>query len=235
MLKVPVQQGHPGGDLLHWDFDVRAERRRFKLFQATLFLEDCARDQGTFQCVRGFQTKYEEWRGQTSDAELDEIMSSNRVPCAPEFEPTVVAGKAGDLLIWDVRLLSYPCNLPSLLVHFVLTLTGLTWIRCAQTFMPHGHTFNTSDRVRLNQFLTMYPCEDEAIYRDALRVMWPNSAPSHDGSDLGDVVSSASTLLPTTCLYLLRLPSPLPPVGSLSLCNAVDPRLTVFRLPVWRA
>jgi len=36
MLKAPIRQGDPGGDLLHWDFDVRAERRRFKLFQATL-------------------------------------------------------------------------------------------------------------------------------------------------------------------------------------------------------
>ena len=53
--------------------------------------------------------------------------------------------------------------------------------------MPHGHTFNTSpDRVRLNQFLTMYPCTDEAHYRNALRVMWPNSAPSRDGSELGE-------------------------------------------------
>ena len=85
-------------------------------------------------------------------------MSSNRVPRTRGFEPTVVAGKAGDLLIWD-------------------------------TFMPHGHTFNTSGRVRLNQFLTMYPCEDEAHYRNALRVMWPNSSPNHDGSDLGTVVS----------------------------------------------
>ena len=56
-----------------------------------------------------------------------------------------------------------------------------------KTFMPHGHTFNTSpDRVRLNQFLTMYPCADEAHYRNALRVMWPNSAPSRDGSELGE-------------------------------------------------
>ena len=43
-------------------------------------------------------------------------------------------GKAGDLLIWD-------------------------------SFMPHGHTFNTTSappKVRLNQFMTMYPCDNEA-------------------------------------------------------------------------
>ena len=45
MLKAPARQGQPGGDLLHWDFDVRAEHCRFKFFQATLFLEDCAEDQ----------------------------------------------------------------------------------------------------------------------------------------------------------------------------------------------
>ena len=51
----------------------------------------------------GFQTKYEAWRAGASEAELEEVMSSNRVPRTPEFEPTVVPGKAGDLLIWDVR------------------------------------------------------------------------------------------------------------------------------------
>ena len=75
-------------------------------------LEDCGPDQGTFQCVPGFQTKYEAWREGASEAELDEVMSSNRVPRTPEFQPTVVPGKAGDLLIWDVRApaaISRPC------------------------------------------------------------------------------------------------------------------------------
>ena len=63
MLKAPsCGPDHPGSDLLHWDFDVREETERFQLYQATLFLEDCAVDQGTFQCVPGFHQKYVSWR-----------------------------------------------------------------------------------------------------------------------------------------------------------------------------
>jgi ectoine hydroxylase-related dioxygenase (phytanoyl-CoA dioxygenase family) len=155
MLKTPMQPGGTQSDLLHWDFDVRVEKRRFRLYQATLFLEDCGADQGTFQCVPGFHRKYEQWRASASAAELEAVMRTNRVPRTAGFESVVVPCKKGDLLIWD-------------------------------TFMPHGHTYNTTrDRCRLNQFMTMYPCADEAAYRDALRVMWPNSAPSLDGSELG--------------------------------------------------
>jgi ectoine hydroxylase-related dioxygenase (phytanoyl-CoA dioxygenase family) len=165
MLKAPSYgPDHPGSDLLHWDFDVREETKRFQRYQATLFLEDCAVDQGTFQCVPGFQKKYEAWRAAASAEELERVMSTNRVPDTLEFEPTAVAGKAGDLLIWD-------------------------------SFMPHGHTFNTTSappKVRLNQFMTMYPCDDEAEYVSLLRMMWPNSAPSRDGSALGELVSTFS-------------------------------------------
>jgi ectoine hydroxylase-related dioxygenase (phytanoyl-CoA dioxygenase family) len=156
MLKAPMQPGGTQSDLLHWDFDVRAEPRRFQHYQATLFLEDCSADQGTFQCVPGFHQKYEAWHAAASADDLEAVMRTNRVPQTAEFEPVAVECKAGDLLIWD-------------------------------TFMPHGHTFNTTrDRCRVNQFLTMYPCADEKSYRNTLRVMWPNSAPARDGSELGE-------------------------------------------------
>eukprot|EP01047_Picozoa_sp_COSAG01_P100533 COSAG01_NODE_30377_length_617_cov_0.698842_2_plen_86_part_01 len=54
--------------------------------------------------------------------------------------------------------------------------------------MPHGHTHNTTeDRVRVNLFLKMFPCDDEASYARTLRLLWPNSPPAHDGSELGEL------------------------------------------------
>ena len=81
MLKAPSRgPDHPGSDLLHWDFDVREETQRWQRYQATLFLEDCEVDQGTFQCVPGFHKKYEAWQAAATAEELEAVMSTNRVP-----------------------------------------------------------------------------------------------------------------------------------------------------------
>jgi len=93
------ETGDPRG-LLHWDFPVPTTPKRFKLFQAVVYLEDTAANQGTFQCVPGFQNRYDAWHAsRNGDFEFG---ISNGVPMEQGMEsPTPIAGKAGDLLIWD--------------------------------------------------------------------------------------------------------------------------------------
>lgn len=52
-------------------------------------------------------------------------------------------------------------------------------------FTPHGHCRNTSSKPRLAQFLTMWPATEEG-HGTGLRVFWPSSLPSNDGSALGE-------------------------------------------------
>ena len=138
--------------LLHWDFPTASTPKRFKLYQAVVYLEDTAVDQGTFQCVPGFQTRYESWH-QSRQGNYD-FGFSNGVPMEHGLEnPTPIPGKAGDLLIWD-------------------------------SFNPHGHCYNRSSKPRLAQFLTMWPATAEG-HETGLKVFWPSSLPSNDGSLLG--------------------------------------------------
>jgi len=107
IFKPPLRPDRPGrgetGDprgLLHWDFSVPDTPKCFKLSQAVVFLEDTAADQGTFQCVPGFQNRYEEWHA-SRDGDF-EFGSTSGAPMECGLEsPTPIAGKAGDLLIWD--------------------------------------------------------------------------------------------------------------------------------------
>ena len=145
--------GDPRG-LLHFDFPVATTPKRFKLFQAVVYLEDTAADQGTFQCMPGFQNRYEAWHtAQNGDFDV-----GNHIPMDQGLEsPTPIAGKAGDLLIWD-------------------------------SFTPHGHCYNTSSKPRLAQFLSMWPATEEG-HEACLRVFWPSTLPSNDGSALGEKCS----------------------------------------------
>ena len=159
IIKPPVRADKPKWGatddlrgLLHWDFPPATTPKRFKLFQVVVYLEDTALDQGTFQCVPGFHNRYEAWHvSRKGDFEFG---FSNGVPMEQGLEmPTPIAGKAGDLLIWD-------------------------------SFTPHGHCCNTSSKARLAQFMTMWPAT-EVGHEAGLRVFWPSSAPSNDGSALG--------------------------------------------------
>ena len=139
--------------LLHWDFPSAKTPKRFKLFQGVVYLEDTEINQGTFQCVPGFQNRYEAWHAsRNGDFEFG---FSNGLPMEQGLEsPTPIGGKAGDLLIWD-------------------------------SFTPHGHVHNTSSKPRLAQFLTMWPATEKG-HETGLRVFWPSSVPSNDGSPLGE-------------------------------------------------
>lgn len=105
ILKPPLRADRPEwgatGDprgLLHWDFSPATTPKRLRLFQAVVYREDTAADQGTFQCVPGFQNRYEDWHASRNG----DFESGTTAPMEQGLEsPTPVAGEAGDLLIWD--------------------------------------------------------------------------------------------------------------------------------------
>ena len=81
----------------------------------------------------------------------------NHMPMDQGLEsPTPIAGKAGDLLIWD-------------------------------SFTRNGHCYNTSSKLPLAQFLSMWPATEES-HEACLQVFWPSKLPSHQGSGLEEDV-----------------------------------------------
>ncbi|MEE2657990.1 MAG: phytanoyl-CoA dioxygenase family protein [Candidatus Latescibacterota bacterium] len=101
-MKPPVREDKPEWDhegRIHWDMDTSRRPFRFGM-QGVLYLSDTEENQGTFQCVPGFHRQFEDWvRTQPPD----------RDPHRPDLEGLEVkkiAGKAGDLLIWQ-RLLPH--------------------------------------------------------------------------------------------------------------------------------
>jgi hypothetical protein len=84
------------GPHLHWDVSL-AQPVPFGT-QGILYLTDTAAEQGAFTCVPGFHRCIEEW--------LDRLPSGAdpRTEDLQAFGPTPIAGRAGDLIIWDQRL-----------------------------------------------------------------------------------------------------------------------------------
>jgi hypothetical protein len=83
------------GPHLHWDVSL-AQPIPFGL-QGLLYLTDTAADQGAFTCVPGFHRKIEQW--------LDNL-AEGADPRAHDFtsEAVPIAGRAGDLVVWQQTL-----------------------------------------------------------------------------------------------------------------------------------
>lgn len=102
-LKPPSHPDHPEFDhpgFLHWDIDTaKLDSIPFGV-QGVLYLTDTDADMGGFQCVPGHHRLLAEWiKTQPEDR-------NTRVPANPEqFKVVPIPGKAGDLVIWDKRLL----------------------------------------------------------------------------------------------------------------------------------
>lgn len=102
-LKPPFHPDHPNynhGGFLHWDIDTsKLDEIPFGV-QGVLYLSDTGADMGGFHCVPGHHRTLSEWiKTQPADRHP-------RVPKNPEqFHVTPIPGKAGDLVIWDKRLL----------------------------------------------------------------------------------------------------------------------------------
>ena len=109
-IKLPSHPDHPGwGDLdfMHWDCDPRNPPKHLVL-QGVLSLTDTAADQGGFQCIPGCHRELDRWIAKFAHIK-------DWKPMKPDFEgiiqgrATQIPTRAGDLIIWDVRLAHGNC------------------------------------------------------------------------------------------------------------------------------
>lgn len=84
------------GPHVHWDVTI-AQPHRFGV-QGILYLTDTPAEQGAFSCIPGFHRRLDEWR-RMLPAGADPHEAIRR---EPGFVP--IAGKAGDLVIWNSLL-----------------------------------------------------------------------------------------------------------------------------------
>lgn len=90
-----TEWGHTG--MVHWDVDTSQRPIPFGV-QGVLYLTDTAEDQGGFQCVPGFHNIFDEW------VKTQPPNRNVRIPALDGLEVRSIAGKAGDLVIWDQML-----------------------------------------------------------------------------------------------------------------------------------
>src|SRR5579872_515092 len=101
-MKPPRHPAHPEYDnkgFIHWDGDSSKPPSRLNL-QGVLCLADTAADQGGFQCVPSIFRNFDSWV---------KTQPPDRNPFVPDLTGLTVepiAGKAGDLIIWN-RMLAH--------------------------------------------------------------------------------------------------------------------------------
>jgi ectoine hydroxylase-related dioxygenase (phytanoyl-CoA dioxygenase family) len=88
---------HPG--FIHWDLDPALRPIELRV-QGVLYLSDTDEDMGGFQCVPGSHKKLQEWHETHPE---DEVPTEEN--CMKGLEVKRIAGKAGDLVIWQASLL----------------------------------------------------------------------------------------------------------------------------------
>ena len=83
---------------LHWDMDPINAPLKFNV-NGLLYLTDTAENQGAWTCIPKFHHDLESWIKNIPDNEvLKEVMKTYRDQAVP------VPGKAGDLIVWDLRI-----------------------------------------------------------------------------------------------------------------------------------
>lgn len=93
-MNPPARPNWDYQGMVHWDVDTSQEPIPF-FVQGVLYLEDTSADQGGFQCVAGFQRRFQDWV-KTQPADRDPWR-----PALDGLEVKTIPGKAGDLLIWQ--------------------------------------------------------------------------------------------------------------------------------------
>lgn len=105
-LKPPARPEFPAYDVkgfVHWDMDTSKLPVPLGV-QGVLFLTDTDENMGGFRCVPGFHRVLEEWIKEQPADRNPHSPDLSRLP--PGMEVTPIAGKAGDLVIWN-RLLAH--------------------------------------------------------------------------------------------------------------------------------
>ena len=105
-MKPPIDSKYPhykDSGFVHWDMDTR-DLSGPLFVQGVLVLADTAANQGGFCCVPGFiNDPMVEWIARQPADRNPHYPDLNALPEA--FKVTPIPGKAGDLVIWDRRML----------------------------------------------------------------------------------------------------------------------------------
>jgi ectoine hydroxylase-related dioxygenase (phytanoyl-CoA dioxygenase family) len=86
----------------HWDMDVSKITPDFFAVQGVLCLNDAPPELGGFTCVPGFHKIIEEWLDAHPEYRESRLPDVSKFPPGYELQP--IPAKAGDLIIWDMRL-----------------------------------------------------------------------------------------------------------------------------------
>lgn len=106
-MKPPISAAHPEYDdrgFLHWDLDTSKPLPDNVAVQGVLCLTDTTEEMGGFCCVPGFHRVLAEWIRQQPADRNPRSPDRSRLPEGMAVTP--IAGKAGDLIIWN-RLLAH--------------------------------------------------------------------------------------------------------------------------------
>lgn len=104
-FKVPPHPSYPDWQhkgFTHWDIDTSKPLPQNVRVQGLLVLRDTDETMGGFQCVPGFHKNLEEWIARQPADRNPHAPDLNRLP--PGLKVTPIAARAGDLIIWNVRL-----------------------------------------------------------------------------------------------------------------------------------
>lgn len=104
----PVHPEHPEYDhqgMIHWDIDPATAHTCTFGVQGVLYLDDTPVERGGFCCVPGHHKLITHWAA-TGEKVPGVPKEGGRTPAdKSEIEITPIVGEAGDLVIWDRRLL----------------------------------------------------------------------------------------------------------------------------------
>ncbi|MDB4953096.1 MAG: hypothetical protein JWO36_665 [Myxococcales bacterium] len=96
-MNPPVRPGWDPRSVFHWDIDTSLRPVPVEV-QGVLYLTDTSEDQGAFRCVPGLHRTLEAWAA-TQPVDRNPFQADMSA-----LTPKTIAGKAGDLIIWDSRL-----------------------------------------------------------------------------------------------------------------------------------
>jgi Phytanoyl-CoA dioxygenase (PhyH) len=104
-FKPPQHPAHPEYDhkgFIHWDIDTTKLPQPFRV-QGVLSLTDTTAEMGGFRCAPGFHRELEAWIGTQPADRNPHTPDLSALP--PGIRVVPIETKAGDLVIWNTRLL----------------------------------------------------------------------------------------------------------------------------------
>lgn len=104
-MKPPLDPRYPHYNdqgFIHWDLDTSKPLPESLRVQGVLALTDTTEEMGGFQCIPGFHKNLAEWIAAQPEGRDPRMPDVSRLPEGMKVTP--IPMKAGDLVIWDMRL-----------------------------------------------------------------------------------------------------------------------------------